>query len=144
MGNCLTSNNKILAENDEEEGTQGRCQAEAMKATNLGGAEIKKKKVKKVVRFKLDEENNNGDRGNELDDQSKNGVVRIRVVVSQEELKQILSSRKDLKQSSMEQLVRIMKSRVSEAAGRRRSGNDNDDGFHGAWRPELESIPEEH
>ncbi|XVE85649.1 hypothetical protein DITRI_Ditri17bG0107300 [Diplodiscus trichospermus] len=150
MGNCLKSN-KILAENEQDE-PQGSCQAEVIKetekiitASNLGGAakvaEIKSNKKKKVVRFKLNEENSveGGKQG-----EPKNGVVRIRVVVTQKELKQILSSRKDLKHSSMEQLVKVMKLRgirVSEAG--RRCDND-DDGFHGAWRPALESIPEEH
>ncbi|XWS64109.1 hypothetical protein CRYUN_Cryun06bG0158700 [Craigia yunnanensis] len=146
MGNCLTSN-KILAENDQDE-PQGCSQEEVIKetgkvmASNLEGAaevadgvEIKKKKV---VRFKLNEENN-VDRGKQ--GESKNGVVRVRLVVTQKELKQILSSRKDLKHSSMEQLIRVMKlrgTRISEA------GRTSDDGFHGPWRPALESIPEEH
>ncbi|OMO75495.1 hypothetical protein CCACVL1_16156 [Corchorus capsularis] len=95
------------------------------------GVETKVKK-KKMVRFKLNEENQ-GD--------SKNGVVRIRLVVTQKELKQILSCRKDLKQqnSSMEQLIKVMKLR-----GIRVSDDDHEDGFHGGWRPALESIPEEH
>ncbi|XWS34274.1 hypothetical protein CRYUN_Cryun21dG0026700 [Craigia yunnanensis] len=148
MGNFLTSN-KIQVQNDQDE-PQGSCQEEVIKetvkvitASNLeeaaevaNGVKIKKKKV---VRFKLNEENN-ADR--EKQGESKNGVVRIRVVVTQKELKQILSSRKDLKYSSMEQLISVMKlrgTRVSEA--RRRS---DDDGFHGAWKPALESIPEEH
>ncbi|XWS20177.1 hypothetical protein CRYUN_Cryun31cG0077700 [Craigia yunnanensis] len=150
MGNCLTRN-KILAQKDQDE-PQGCRQAEVIgetgkvTASNLeGAAEVadgvkkkKKKKKKVVVRFKLNEENNvdGGKQG-----ESKNGVVRIRLVVTQKELKQILSSRKDLKHSSMDQLIRVMKlrgTRISEA------GRTSDDGFHGAWRPALDSIPEEH
>ncbi|XVF85663.1 hypothetical protein PTKIN_Ptkin17bG0134400 [Pterospermum kingtungense] len=137
MGNCLTSNNKIQAENDQDEAIKETGKV----ITGLeGAAEVadgvmtkkKKKQKKKIVRFKLDEENyvDGGKQG-----ETKNGVVRIRVVVSQEELRQILSSRKDLKQSSMEELVRVMKLRGTRVS---------EDGFHGAWRPALESIPEEH
>ncbi|XVE91752.1 hypothetical protein REPUB_Repub01dG0038400 [Reevesia pubescens] len=156
MGNCFTSN-KILAQTDQDEPQGCGSQADqviketgkVMDSSLEGAAEVaddgvKIKKKKKVVRFKLNEENN-VDRGKQ--GESKNGVVRIRVVVTQKELKQILSSRKDLKQSSMEQLIRVMKLRgsrvISHKAGR--TSDDDDDGcFHGGWRPALESIPEEH
>ncbi|XVF43381.1 hypothetical protein PTKIN_Ptkin02bG0035900 [Pterospermum kingtungense] len=145
MGNCLTSN-KIQAQDDQDE-PQG-CSSQAKATTSGGAAEVadhgvksteKKKKKKKVVRFKLNEEN-----GVDAAKQgeSKNGVVRIRLVVTQKELKQILSCSKDLKDSSMEQLIRVMKSRGSRVC---EGGSTSDDGFHhGAWRPALESIPEEH
>ncbi|XVE74472.1 hypothetical protein DITRI_Ditri12bG0019700 [Diplodiscus trichospermus] len=152
MGNCLTSN-KVLAENDQDD-PQGCRQAEAITGkvtvSNLeravevadGGVKVNKKKEKKVVRFKLNEENN-VDRGKH--GESNNGVVRIRLVVTHNELKQILSCSKDhLKHSSMEQLIKVVKlrgTRISEAG---RTIDDDDDGFHGAWRPALESIPEEH
>ncbi|EOY01467.1 Uncharacterized protein TCM_011341 [Theobroma cacao] len=92
-----------------------------------------------MVRFKLNEESN-ADRGRQAE--SKDGVVRIRLVVTQKELKQILSSRKDLKHTSAEGLIRVMKLRgIRISEGGRTS---DDDGFHGGWRPALESIPEEH
>ncbi|EOY01469.1 hypothetical protein QQP08_007904 [Theobroma cacao] len=126
MGNCLTGI-KILPQNDQPE-PQGR-RAEVIQerreltASNLEGAEvaadegekIKQKKKKKKMRFKSNEENN---------------------VVTLEELNQILSSSKDLKHSSVKRKLRGIW--VSEA------GRASDvDGFHGGWRPALESIPEE-
>ncbi|KAK6252061.1 hypothetical protein QUC31_013781 [Theobroma cacao] len=147
MGNCLTSN-KIVAQNDQPE-PQG-CRAEVIvetgkvTASKLEGAEVaadggEKIKKKKMVRFKLNEESN-ADRGRQAE--SKDGVVRIRLVVTQKELKQILSSRKDLKHTSAEGLIRVMKLRgIRISEGGRTS---DDDGFHGGWRPALESIPEEH
>lgn len=144
MGNCLTSN-KILAQNDDQDEPQGCCSQPEATGKVTEAAEVSdgvknnitetKTKKKKVVRFKLNEENN-VDRAKQ--GESKSGVVRIRLVVTQKELKQILSSRKDLKDSSMEQLIRVMKLR-----GTRICEADDDDGFHGAWRPALESIPEE-
>ncbi|XP_021293287.1 uncharacterized protein LOC110423391 [Herrania umbratica] len=124
MGNCLTSI-KILPQNDQPEPQGHRPEViegrRELTASNLGGAEVaadegeKIKQRKKKMRFKSNEENN---------------------VVTLEELNQILSSRKDLKHSSVERKLRGIW--VSEAG--RASGVD---GFHGGWRPALESIPEE-
>lgn len=127
MGNCLTGN-KVVAQNDQDETEDIKETTNVI--TAAGVVETKKEKKKKVVRFKLNEENN-VDSG-----KPKDGVVRIRLVVTQKELKQILSSGKDLnKYSSMEELVRAVKLREKEAC---------DDGFHGAWRPALETIPDEY
>ncbi|KAL4319307.1 hypothetical protein GQ457_18G024120 [Hibiscus cannabinus] len=151
MGNCLTST-KVVAqidhdEYDYEEPRHGRRLQESAKETakvsDKEGADAalkknmnKNKNKKKVVRFKLDEESD-ADSGRTRGE-SNNGVVRVRFVVSQKELEQILSSGKDLsKCSSMEELVRIMRSRAGDCVS-------SDQGFHGAWRPALETVPEEH
>ncbi|KAG8498779.1 hypothetical protein CXB51_005211 [Gossypium anomalum] len=153
MGNCFTSN-KILAENDDPQGcscnqpnqlikdmgdvtvSKSERAADGVKTNNNNMEKKTNNNKKKVVRFNLNEKNSGDDRSGKQGE-SKNGVVRIRLVVTQEELKQILSSKKDLRQSSMEQLIKAVKLRgvrVSE------DGRTSD----GAWRPALESIPEEH
>ncbi|KAK8507999.1 hypothetical protein V6N13_055463 [Hibiscus sabdariffa] len=154
MGNCLTST-KVVAQIDQdeyeyEEPRHGSRLQEPTKETakvtdKEGAAEVadaalkkikNKNKNKKVVRFKLDEESNA--ESGRTQGESNNVVVRMRFVVSQKELEQILSSGKDLsKCSSMEELVRIMRSRAGNCVS-------SDQGFHGAWRPALESIAEEH
>ncbi|KAK8488929.1 hypothetical protein V6N11_021207 [Hibiscus sabdariffa] len=147
MGNCLTST-KVVAqidhdEYDYEEPRHGSRRQEPAKETakvsDKDGADAalkKNKNKKKVVRFKLDE-GSNADSGRTRGE-SNNGVVRVKFVVSQKELEQILSSGKDLsKCSSMEELVRIMRSRAGNCVS-------SDQGFHGAWRPALETVPEEH
>ncbi|KAK8529117.1 hypothetical protein V6N13_102048 [Hibiscus sabdariffa] len=157
MGNCFTSN-KIASQNVHDNPNEAHEFIKEMgnvTVSNKEGAaeesdgvnkKKKKKRKRKVVRFKLNEENGVDD-GSGKHGESRNGVVRIRLVVTQEELKQIiLSSGKDLKQPSMEQLVKVMKLRgVRVSEGGRTSNDDDDDGgFHGGWRPALESIPEEH
>ncbi|KAB2090385.1 hypothetical protein ES319_A03G120400v1 [Gossypium barbadense] len=108
MGNCFTSN-KILAENDDPQGcscnqpnqlikdmgdvtvSKSEGAADGVKTNNNNMEKKTNNKKKKVVRFNLKEENSGDDRSGKQDE-SKNGVVRIRLVVTQEELKQILSS----------------------------------------------------
>ncbi|GMJ13407.1 hypothetical protein HRI_005009900 [Hibiscus trionum] len=126
MGNCFTTNKTVYS----NEATKDIGNVTVSEESD--GLNTKMKKKKKVESFR------SGKRG-----ESKNGVVRIRLVVTQEELKQIImSSGKDLKQPSMEQMMRVLKLRgvrVSEEDGRR----TRDGEFHGGWRPALESIPEE-
>ncbi|KAL1126439.1 hypothetical protein V6Z11_A13G111300 [Gossypium hirsutum] len=127
MGNCFTST-KVVAQDDQDETEDIKDTRNVIPAA--GVLETKKEKKKKVVSSKVNEENN-VDSG-----KPKDGVVRIRFVVTRKELKQILSSGKDLnKYSSKEELVRAMKLRENEVC---------DDGFNGAWRPALETIPEEY
>lgn len=128
MGNCLASNNKVLAEDDEQ-----------VKNAN--------KINRKRVRLRLQEERseigggNFGGNNNIKNGESKsNGVVRIKLVVTQEELKQILSYKNGgSKFSSVEQLLSEMKLRrsVLEVGKIDRTVN-------GSWSPVLESIPEDH
>lgn len=89
---------------------------------------------KNRVRLRLQEGNS----------ETNSGVVRIKLVVTQEELKQILSykSRSGSNFSSAEQLLsemKIMRGRsVSEV-----DKSDHGTIVHGSWRPTLESIPED-
>ncbi|GMN58156.1 hypothetical protein TIFTF001_027249 [Ficus carica] len=128
MGNCLASNNKVLAEDDEQ-----------VKNAN--------KINKKRVRLRLQEERseigggNFGGNNNIKNGESKsNGAVRIKLVVTQEELKQILSYKNGgSKFSLVEQLLSEMKLRrsVLEVGNIDRTVNES-------WSPVLESIPEDH
>lgn len=79
-------------------------------------------------------------------EEEKRRVVRIKVVVTREELEQIMNSNKGdnyLKESSVEKLVAAMKLR-----GTRIYEVGTDDNNYGrsssSWRPALESIPEDH
>jgi uncharacterized protein YlzI (FlbEa/FlbD family) len=129
MGICLSNTNTLLQAEKAEEVVE---QTESFAADDDGK---KKKKKKKMVRFKLQEDDSTVGRGRSDDrGDSGSGVVRIRVVVTLEELKQLLDCKDSFKQSSVEQLVSAMKLR-----GRRVSADQVDDG----WRPALESIPED-
>ena len=63
----------------------------------------------------------------------RSGAVRIKVVVTQEELKRILSYEKDSQKTTLEQLLSAMKLR----------GRGKYEGDTNTWRPSLESIPED-
>jgi hypothetical protein len=126
MGICLSNTNTLLLQDEKAE--------EVVEQRESFAADDGKKK-KKMVRFKLQEDDSTVGRGRSDDHgDSGSGVVRIRVVVTLEELKQLLDCKDSFKQSSVEQLVSAMKLR-----GRRVSADQVDDG----WRPALESIPED-
>ncbi|KAJ0053566.1 hypothetical protein Pint_02044 [Pistacia integerrima] len=74
-----------------------------------------------------------------VDVEPKGEVLRIKVVVTQEELKQILNYNKDFKYSSVEQLVTAMKLRRQSIC----EVGTNNDRMNNNWRPALESIPED-
>lgn len=85
---------------------------------------------KKVVRFQLREDEISGGGG---------GVLRIKVVVSQKELKQILKDRES-NSSTLEELLAELKMKgrtISDARA------DKEEDENGSWRPALESIPED-
>ncbi|KAJ4730032.1 DUF4228 domain-containing protein [Melia azedarach] len=134
MGNCLTSE-KARALNQE----QGVAEAEAREVEEMKSMRAfddGKKKEKMMMKFRLAAGEGN-DHGVERE---KVGVVRIKVVVTREELEQILNCDEcDLKQSSMEKLVTAMNLR-----GRRINEVRRNDNNRGNWRPALESIPEDH
>ncbi|XP_028106133.1 uncharacterized protein LOC114305239, partial [Camellia sinensis] len=92
------------------------------------------KKKKKNERFKLHEEDGNEESNNGY---SKGGGVRIRVVVTQRALIQILSN--ESKYSSVGQLLSAMKPKRRKISQVRTS----DGSTNGAWRPALQSIPED-
>lgn len=107
---------------------------ETLTATNQSEAKSRFDGGKSILRLRVRRENRI------VDVEPKGEVLRLKVVVTQEELKQILNYKKDFKYSSVEQLVTAMKLR-------RRSicevGTD-EDGINSNWRPALESIPEDH
>ncbi|EXB83384.1 hypothetical protein L484_001992 [Morus notabilis] len=137
MGNCLRSNyNKVLAEDiDKQEPPK-----ELAKASFTTTPHVKDvRRNKNRVRLRLQEGNNIGNSS-----ETNSGVVRIKLVVTQEELKQILNykSRSGSNFSSVEQLLSEMKI----VRGRSVSEVDKSDHgtiVHGSWSPTLESIPED-
>ncbi|KAF3443690.1 hypothetical protein FNV43_RR13380 [Rhamnella rubrinervis] len=155
MGNCLRSN-KVLVEahNDalipkEEEAIKEETQPAICSTTPSKLESIKEGKKKKVVRFRLPEdeqekeleENKENINNSSNGEDSNRGVVRIKLVLTREELKQVVDfmngSDQDDHSSSVQQFLNVIKSRgqrVSEA----REGLAN-----GSWRPVLESIAED-
>lgn len=91
-----------------------------------------KKKKAVAVRFKLGDQNNV--------DAKKNGVVRFRIVVTQEELNQILNCKKHSKYFFVEQLLNAKKVSSRRITQVRTASRD----AGGGWKPVLESIPEDH
>ncbi|KAJ9176905.1 hypothetical protein P3X46_012169 [Hevea brasiliensis] len=131
MGNCFTSNQVIVSRDEIKH--HHEQQIEAGRSFPTQGRQVESSEKRKMVRFKLrdeDKKDNGGGCGG-------GGGMRIRVVVTKEELKQILSHKnKDFKFSSMEQLARVVRlreMRIHEA-----------EGINGSWKPALESIPEDH
>ncbi|CAK9133526.1 unnamed protein product [Ilex paraguariensis] len=138
MGNCLMTK-KILAQDEEDEAQ--RC-AEVMEGTKsatsstlgavrpIGGGKAK------TVRFRTLE----GDADDrERCGKTKGGVVRIRLVVTQNELCHILNT--ESKYTSVEQLLGAMK--LSSSRRVSHQGRTSDEGMSSTWKPALESIPED-
>ncbi|THG02861.1 uncharacterized protein LOC114293578 [Camellia sinensis] len=137
MGNCLTSKGiSVHYEKDAE-----RREEEAIERKSISSPKSEPKrhvngeKEKENERFKLHEEGGNGEESN--NGYSKGGGVRIRVVVTQRELIQILSNKS--KYSSVGQLLSAMKLKSRKISQVRTS----DGSTNGAWRPALQSIPED-
>lgn len=130
MGNCL-ANNKIIAQDDHESYSDEQAKVEKkmeMSSSKKFEARPRKErcmKKNKKVRFEIqnDEE---VDRGRS---------VRIRVVMTQEELKKMLSSKDENDDTTLEQLLGVMKLRGGKFCKRDLSVC--------SWRPALESIPED-
>jgi len=125
MGNCIRKNQISSAQYENEEIKK----VEKMKAPNSSRREDS---MKKKVRFKIQDGNS-----------STSGFMRIKLVVSKEELKRVLNNKNienGVKNTSLEELLKDMKlkeksvSRVEEI----------DDGVLDSWRPALDSIPEDH
>ncbi|KAK4369417.1 hypothetical protein RND71_013209 [Anisodus tanguticus] len=101
-------------------------------------------KRRKSVRFRVvNDDDDDDEEGKEI---MKKGVVRIRVVVTQEELKQILNGQLDY--SSKDDFLRKIKSENRVRRIRRCRKRLLQDGFFEkmssstSWKPVLESIPE--
>ncbi|AES67240.1 hypothetical protein MtrunA17_Chr2g0322651 [Medicago truncatula] len=131
MGNCIRKNQISSAQYENEEIKK----VEKMKAPKSSRREDS---LKKKVRFKI-QDGNKGNDGNS----STSGIMRIKLVVSKEELKRVLSNKNienGVKNTSLEELLKDMKlkeksvSRVEEI----------DDGGLDSWKPALDSIPEDH
>ncbi|KAF5741437.1 hypothetical protein HS088_TW10G00434 [Tripterygium wilfordii] len=134
MGSCFTSK-KIIQEETFE--PQMLAVSRSQDKKNVEAPKIKKK----VVRFKLQEQQISTPVDEECHGESKDGAVRIRLVLTKEELKQILSCKKDFKHPSLEQIVNVMKLRRRINLLEARTSTDG--GLNGNWRPSLESIPED-
>lgn len=146
MGNCLASS-KIVSQNAmfEQQGNGADQMIEKTTRPFVPSTKIERGGKAKMVRFRLNEEVNvdkDGDLGDETASKG-GGAVRIRVVVTREELKQILNFRKNINYSSVEQLVSAL--RLRERSRPDEGGASTDGGIMcGSWKPRLGSIPEEH
>lgn len=141
MGNCIRRK-AIPAGNQKNEPTKA---AKTVYNNNAAGqssafraAKTVENRKEKKVRFSLRDEDHASNNGGESCKETKSGVVRIRLVLTLNELNQILNG--ELKHSSAEQLLNVIKSR-SKRDTRGRSSSDLD--RNGDWMPVLESIPED-
>ncbi|KAF8043063.1 hypothetical protein BT93_A1417 [Corymbia citriodora subsp. variegata] len=137
MGNCSVSN-KVIARDLEDEVSQSELEP-AIRVD--GGNNNRNEKTKKSVSFQLKEDDNDAVRDNRpcISDSCESGVLRVRVLVTKEELKQMLKHTQDHKFSSVEQLLRALKLR-NRSISQVRMGNRGFDGNN--QRLHLESIPE--
>ncbi|XP_014493707.1 uncharacterized protein LOC106755983 [Vigna radiata var. radiata] len=130
MGNCLRKN-KISAQNNDKCDASVVDKVEKVKVvrilSKLEAAEMEERMMKKKVK-------NGGSC-------KSGGVMRISVVMSQQELKRMLRCKDEAQQqSSMEQFLHAVKLR-----GRRISevGADSDHHRISSWKPSLDTIPED-
>ncbi|GMP54014.1 hypothetical protein CsSME_00019297 [Camellia sinensis var. sinensis] len=133
MGNCMTS--KGISVHNEEDEEPREEEAIERKSISSPKSELERHvngEKKKNERFKLHEEDGNGEESN--NGYSKGGGVRIRVVVTQRELIQISSN--ESKYSSMGKLLSTMKLKSRKISQVRTSGGSTNE----AWRPDLQSI----
>uniref|UniRef100_A0A803QJV1 Uncharacterized protein n=1 Tax=Cannabis sativa TaxID=3483 RepID=A0A803QJV1_CANSA len=118
MGNCITSKHQISGEDHVQYDHEVQDSSETQLALSTPS---KLEDLKKLAKKKN----------------------RVRLVVTQQELKQILNYKKnnDCKVSSLEQLLSEMKlSRRSKVLEVEEKSSDN----NGTWSPALETIPEDH
>lgn len=148
MGNCLASS-KIVSQNAMFEQRSHKADQMIEKTTRpfVPSTKIERGGKAKMVGFRLNEEAVNVDKDGDLGDETASkggGAVRIRVVVTREELKQILNFRKNINYSSVEQLVSALRLRARSRPDE--GGTASTDGgiMCGSWKPRLGSIPEEH
>ena len=134
MGNCITRK-------EEDQKTEQPREAKKVDKTSAGGSanvqsvKTVENRTKKTVRFRLGEEDANNAGGDSKE--TKSGVVRIRLVLTQNELSQILNG--ELKHSCAEQLLNMVKSRSTRVSPDGSIDADRNEN----WLPALESIPED-
>lgn len=138
MGNCLRKNQVSSAQDEGEE--VERVEKINVKApSSLPNKVVKARRedsMKKKVRFKVQD----GRGGNS----STSGAMRIRLVVTKEELKRVLSNNKNENGAdqhiSLEQLLSDMRLREKSVSKIEESDHGS---LNSCWRPALESIPED-
>ncbi|CAL5200543.1 unnamed protein product [Lathyrus oleraceus] len=119
MGNCLIKN-QISSKQDENEDIKRVMKMKTPKREEDG--------MKRKVRFKIQDGNSS--------------IMRIKVVVSKEELKRVLRNKNienGVKNSSLEELLNDMKLKEKSVAK-----IEEVDGGLNCWRPDLDSIPEDY
>ncbi|XP_050379917.1 uncharacterized protein LOC126797316 [Argentina anserina] len=145
MGNCLMISNSKVSAQDHENHDDEPAGKEAEVIQKTAAPMSPKKKKKKTVRFNIQEDEDDDGRviKNGTHDESKTGAVRIRLVVTQEELKQLLDYKSDIESNrcSVEQLLSSLKSRSGRRVSKDQSGTNAASGE--SWRPVLESISED-
>ncbi|XP_058765527.1 uncharacterized protein LOC131639024 [Vicia villosa] len=132
MGNCFT-NNKILAQEDHESyNDQAKVKKMKTSSSTKFEPQPRKEKKNKRVRFEIqnDEQVDRRSDGN-----NSRNVRRIRVVMTQEELKKMLSCKDEYENTTLEQLLGVMRLRGGKIC-KHDLGVDS-------WKPALESIPED-
>jgi len=134
MGNCLRNSKVSAAQDHHNNDTFSHEMVKALPM--LSKLEAEQSMKKKKVRFMV-QNGGEGERGCD-GEYCRSGGVRIRVVMSQEELKRMLRCKDEGEyQSSMEQLllhaVKLRGGRVS----------CDDEGINSSWKPSLDSIPED-
>ncbi|XP_010276079.1 PREDICTED: uncharacterized protein LOC104610919 [Nelumbo nucifera] len=133
MWNCLKPN-KVVAGGEIQTPTPAESsQSVRPKEGRDGAVGARFKSANKTV--VVDEES----KGDAAKSRS-NGVVRLKLVVTQQELNQLLSYKKECKHFSAEQLLNLLKLRSRRRIALVRVRDDD----NSAWRPSLESIPEDH
>ncbi|KAF9688293.1 hypothetical protein SADUNF_Sadunf02G0182500 [Salix dunnii] len=151
MGNCLASS-KIVSQNakleqqSEEDEVLIKQAATSLASSRRESPKQAERGKAKMVRLGLDEGvkfGKDGEMGETTTSKGGGTAVRIRVVVTREELKQILNFRKNIKNSSVEEIIgalRLRERRVDQV------GTSSDRGviLSSSWKPVLDSIPEEH
>lgn len=160
MWNFLRSK-KVSAEVHEDEHPKKEEAVRVHEQTQQAISSSEGKK-KKVVRFRShedeelrEEENKSGggkqniynitNHGTSGGDSRSNGVVKIKLVLTRAELKQVMNYMSGYgdDHSSVQHLLRVIKSK-----GRKVSEAENNSGAHkglvnGSWKPILETIPED-
>ncbi|XP_061336612.1 uncharacterized protein LOC133283727 [Gastrolobium bilobum] len=136
MWKCLR-NNQISAQ-DQDHDNEGKKVEKIKTSSSSSKLETARREdsMKKKVRFKIQD-----DRGGEGSaSNSTSDPVRIRLVVTKEELKRMLSYKNvnDAQLTSLGQLLSDMKLREKTL-----SQIEENDGSINSWRPALESIPED-